>query len=419
MTFTCDTAGVGILTRCGVVAAALVVAVGAMPPQALADTPDHPATIDLGPGNDDVARALKEYVQVPRRYGMKLDPTRRPPDLSGRDLRRATIHLELLYLKNVKFDNADLGGADIDETGFVDCSFRNAMLRHLRSWGDIGRSCDLTDADISGSDIHLTGAQLRSTRNYKRRDLSGIGLGGDFRNITFAGFNLRGTTFSLCDLDGCDFTDADITEASFACSRPPMDGVKSQYHPFTKEQLYSTRSYRERNLRGVGFAGCDLRGVDFSRQTLGRFHNCDLTDANFTDADFPVYQISFAADGSVNSRQSGFEESHFTATQFYVTRTYRSGRLPGRFALERMNLDGWDFSNMNLCGASFRFSSLKGSKLTDARGGDFLYTRDLTVEQVKLMWNYKQHRDPDSKLCFRLPEHIEQQLTREKTPGTK
>jgi uncharacterized protein YjbI with pentapeptide repeats len=342
---------------------------------------------------------------------------RQPPDLSGRDLRRAEIHLELGELRGVNLGRANLTGADIDETSFVNCSFRNAILRCLCSCGEIGQSCDVTDADISGSDLHLTGTQLCSTKNYKRRDLSGIHLCGDFRGISFAGFNLRGTSFHLCDLDGCDFKDADITQACFNCAREPVEGIVSRYHPFTKEQLYSTRSYRERHLDRVGFIGCDLRGVDFSRRTLGIFSRCDLTDADFSNADFPTSSQTFAPDGSVMIRHAGFKECRLTAAQFYTTRPYQWGRLPGGFVLERMNLDGWDFSNMNLRGTSFRFSSFKGANLTNARGGDFLYTRGLTLEQVKSMWNYKHH--DFFKLSIQLPEDLMQQLAREKPPVGK
>ena len=42
---------------------------------------------------------------------------------------------------------------------------------------------------------------------------------------------------------------------------------------FTKEQLYSTASYQQRNLRGIGLRGNDLTGWDFSGQ--------DLTGADF------------------------------------------------------------------------------------------------------------------------------------------
>jgi len=219
-----DTSGLRHLVRYGAMAATVVLVAGAVPPHTWADTPYHPITIELGPGNDDVALALKEYVAIPRHDGATPSVPRQPPDLSGRDLRRAEIHLELGELRGVNLDRANLTGADIDETHFVNCSFRNAILRSLRSCGDIGQSCDVTDADISGSNLHLTGAQLCSTKNYKRRDLSGIHLCGDFRGISFAGFNLRGTSFHLCDLEGCDFRDADITQAGFCCARAPVDG---------------------------------------------------------------------------------------------------------------------------------------------------------------------------------------------------
>ena len=52
-----------------------------------------------------------------------------------------------------------------------------------------------------------------------------------------------------------------------------VDGRGSE-GAITKETLYSTKSWKEKNLRGVRFTSAfDLRGVDFS--------GCDLTGAYF------------------------------------------------------------------------------------------------------------------------------------------
>ena len=54
---------------------------------------------------------------------------------------------------------------------------------------------------------------------------------------------------------------------------------------FTREQLYSTASYQQRNLRGIGLSFNDLTGWDFSGQ--------DLTGADFYLLDADECQFFF------------------------------------------------------------------------------------------------------------------------------
>jgi hypothetical protein len=54
-------------------------------------------------------------------------------DLSGKDLRNCNINRWLEELRNVKFDGSDLTDADLDETYFINCSFRNTKNDSRRS----------------------------------------------------------------------------------------------------------------------------------------------------------------------------------------------------------------------------------------------------------------------------------------------
>ena len=62
---------------------------------------------------------------------------------------------------------------------------------------------------------------------------------------------------------------------------------------FTAGQLYSTQSYHDRNLCGIGLGFNDLSGWDFAGQDLTNAHlgsstltDANLTGANLTNADF-------------------------------------------------------------------------------------------------------------------------------------
>ena len=99
--------------------------------------------------------------------------------------------------------------------------------------------------------------------------MRGIGLSGnDLSGWDFSGQDLTGANFAASTLTNANLAGAMVTGASFA---EHIDG-------FTKEQLYSTASYQQRNLRGIGLSDNDLTGWDFSGQ--------DLTGADFgVDAD--------------------------------------------------------------------------------------------------------------------------------------
>jgi uncharacterized protein YjbI with pentapeptide repeats len=397
-----------------------------------ADHPSYPnTTIELGPGNKDAEEQLDKHLRENIAHDKKREEFQSGPNLSGRDFRRAEIHMGFVFVPfyRVNFDRADFTGANIEESSFSHCSFRSASLRNLYSRGEIADDCDLTDADITGSRIYIIREQLRSTKNYKEKNLSGTILLGDFSGMSFAGFNLRGTVFESCDLAGCNFTDADIAYAGIKF-HAETERPNAMRATFTKEQLYSTKSYKARNLDQVIFRNCDFHGANFSGQSLGHFIFCDLSEANFTNADFPL-SIATQYPHVANEFQRyamyvgscyGFTDCKLTAAQFYSTRTYKSAKLPFNFALERMNLDGWNFSGMDLTCVSFRDSSLKGANFTDARNGDFKFAKNLNPEQIKSTWNYKNDKMKESvgdRPAFRLPEQLADVLQKEQASEKK
>ena len=138
--------------------------------------------------------------------------------------------------RNLRFSDFS-GGLDLSQTSFY------------RSWLDNSRfiGANLTRASLGYST--LTNA-----------DLSGANLTNAWlEHATLANANLAG---------------AMVTGAGF---------FDTTWQGFTKEQLYSTASYQQRNLRGIGLVYNDLRGWDFSGQNLtgADFYHSTLTNANF------------------------------------------------------------------------------------------------------------------------------------------
>ncbi len=365
-----------------------------------ADHPSHPITADLGPGNEDFENALLDFDgfsdfenSVARVQGF---------DLSGRDLRMAQLHLYEFELRDVRFDRANLTGADLEETSFRNCSFRSALLRKVCLAGSayLGPHCDLTGADISGSWIWMTKEQLLSTRNYQGKDLSRTVLEGDFHGVSFAKSNLRGARFVGCNLQGCDFSDADISRCRIRLS---------------KQQLCSTKNYKRHNLDGIHFLGCDFRGADLSDQNLGYLDRCDLTGADLTNASLSSAPAAMEHLLPNPRPSTGFSDCQLSAEQFYSTRTHKSGKLPPHSGFDNMDLEGWDFSGMALHDVGFPQCSLQGANLTGSRGGLFEHAEGLTVDQARSTYLVKHGKLDDT--GFTLPEEIEKTLRAEDGQG--
>lgn len=126
--------------------------------------------------------------------------------------------------------------------------------------------------------------------------------------IDFSGIDLTGTSFRGRPLDA-DFSDAMISKCSFDFA-------------ITKEQLCSTRNYREGNLSGIELRHIDLSGCDLSYQNLTGcdFVLCDFGGANFrdtviTDADF--------------GKKADWQCTGLTLDQMKSTWNYKHNRMEG------------------------------------------------------------------------------------------
>ena len=375
-----------------------------------ADLPGHSYTLELGPGNEDAKRIIESHILgrfLSRKEFQKNYQALKPAELVHRDFRGAVFHLRLGAVCKIKFDGCDFTNADGEETYFVGCSFRGAILRNVKDFW-IDKSCDLTDADLRGSEFFpVHKGQLTSTLNYKQKDLSHISLGGNLTGVSFKGFKLRRTRFTG-NILGCDFTGADIRGCSFMGPFSPdyfLKPITEQkiHRVISPEQLYSTASYRDRDLTGVGFSHCDLRDFDFSWQSLGIFSGCDLRGANFQNAWFAYYD---------RYRSTGFSKCILSKEQFYSTRNYKFKKFPRGFILTYMDLRGWDFSGLKLWGVDFRGSRLDGANLEDAEGGDFRFAKGLTVEQIRSLKLYKQRRFHQLKIPPELEKKLRPEMQR-------
>ena len=191
--------------------------------------------------------------------------------------------------------------------------------------------CDFGDAIITGATFvrsKITPAQIMSTKRYTldpvtdrttgsayanparqlvaREGYEDIGFSlVDLSDWDFANADLRGTRFHAVNLDGVSFSGADVSGAEF-------------WKSIGRQQLFSTKSYKEGNLIGTVFVWVDLSGMDFSSKNLTgvRFLYCDLSGADFTDA-------------VVTDADFRYLDHPLTVEQIKSTWNYKHGRMEG------------------------------------------------------------------------------------------
>jgi len=157
----------------------------------------------------------------------------------------------------------------------------------------------------------------------------------DLTQAYLIGANLMGANFWQATLTGADLTDAEVRWASFC---------DTTSRGFTAAQLYSTASYKAKDLAWIRLRYNDLAGWDFAGQNLT---NAEFYGATLTGADL----------GGANLADALF----YGAT-----------------------LTGADLSGANLADAFFYIASLTGADLSgaDARGAEYLSVADAVTANM-------------------------------------
>ncbi|QDU72588.1 pentapeptide repeat-containing protein [Mucisphaera calidilacus] len=298
--------------------------------------------------------------------------------------------LQGLNLYKAYLREADLTQANLSNANLADAYLYNATLTNT----------DLSDAIIteanfgSTTDFGFTATQLYSTASYKNKNLAGIKLySNDLTGWNLAGQNLASASFYNATLTNTDLSDAIITEANFGSTTDSG---------FTAAQLYSTASYKNKNLAGIdlryndltgwNLAGQNLTDADFDDANLTNtdLNNADLTDANLDYANLTNTDLSDAIITEANFGST--TDSGFTAGQLYSTASYKNKNLAG-IDLRYNDLTAWNLAGQNLTDAYFGLANLANTDLSDAliTGADFYRTTDsgFTAAQLYSTASYK------------------------------
>jgi uncharacterized protein YjbI with pentapeptide repeats len=279
-----------------------------------------------------------------------------------------TKNLNNVHLPDyLDFTGVSFAGFNIKNMNFFDSNFTNADFSNARLTNTNMAYDDLTNANFTGSTIrdssfgpNLTVEQLRSTASFQAKSLVGDGLSMDLTGVSLAGFDLSGSGLGGCVLEGVDFSGSIVKGVGFDSSLSPS-------------QLYSTASYKAKDLNGIRFDQMNLAGWNFAGQNLAnsRFDRSPLDGADFTGA--KIDGASFF--GKFHG------DSILSADQLYSTASYRARDLHG-LELNYMTLTDWNFAGQNLDGCYFMESSLIGVDFRGALVDNYRLDDALTLHNV-------------------------------------
>jgi uncharacterized protein YjbI with pentapeptide repeats len=246
----------------------------------------------------------------------------------------------------------------------------------------------ITYADFSQTTIRgLTASQIYATASYQSMQMEGIKLSEN--NLTgwnLRSLNLQSAVFNNSNLTSVDFSSSHLEAASLGEST--LTGVNltdtviwgAKFHGatangLTASNLYSTASYKSRELTGVTLSSNNLAGWDFRSQNL---FGANLQGSNLIATDFTAANLRSAGLGGFGSSLSS---ANFTGADLTNA------------GLANTTLVSTDFTSANLHGVSFEGSILSSANFSDAIiNGAFFEdntTRGLRPEQLYSTASYK------------------------------
>jgi len=270
-------------------------------------------------------------------------------DLSNRNLFNNSITRRLGELRNITFDNSRLSYSALVETTFINCSFRGTNLFQVDASDTGFKDCDFTDADISKATFyHMYPHNLMQTVNYKNKDLSNIKI------ETWKYWDDTETIDTSCDFTGFNLENAWL----------PRDVEKCN---FTDARINGTRLY------GVRWKGADSYLPSFSKEQLTTTHN---------------YKIGIF----LGTQFSGVDFSHVDFSGMNLTGCKFEQGNTGIDAVYLVNYSNFDQTNIENAVIS---------------GCDFSGAENLTLDQIKSTWNYKVGRMEGITLPSKLQEQLD------------
>jgi uncharacterized protein YjbI with pentapeptide repeats len=218
--------------------------------------------------------------------------------------------------------------------------------------------------------------------------LNGLNLSGaDFSrsNLAYANFansDLSRSTFgelpSGASLVGANLSNANLTDAGLWAGlwMADLSGAVVIGAPLlglSREQLYSTASYQERNLQRIVLFPKDLTAWNFADQDLrnSNLGGSILIDTNLSGADLRGANLSVSVLLNADLSRANIAGASFnsvttlTSEQLYSTASYQAKSLRG-IGLQLADLAGWNLYSQDLSNANLSDSNLANTNLSES-----------------------------------------------------
>ncbi|MDR1483421.1 MAG: pentapeptide repeat-containing protein [Planctomycetaceae bacterium] len=317
------------------------------------------------------------------------------------------ISLEGWKLEHVDF----MSGFNIKDAELFDCRVKcpsfvlyDDATKQYRSYEEI---------PVNNKHFEL----FASTWNYKNNVMCQLNLNNfDLRKASFANKDIsemfiKGIMYDKDNPNENLFENAVIVSTT---------GVNLLPSGINKEQLYRTNNYRyHKSLSGIRV----LFNNQFFADEQFDFSNLDISSAdliNLSVRDKNKNEMNFT-DAVINGSKIMLSDRSMNREMVYSTQSYKQGNLIGitfhGYAYSQLgNMRNWNLANQNLSNCRFRYVDLADADFTNAiiTGvqfvDDYKNTSNLTIDQIKSTWNYKNDRMDGIKL----PAEIQKQLDAEK-----
>ena len=284
-------------------------------------------------------------------------------------------------------NKTDYTRANFTGANLTSASFRNATLKDAKFTNATIKGADFYETVIFAGAVSVgfTEAQLKSTKSYQEKDLSGINLGHNYLGgWNFSGQNLTSAYFGWANLKNTDFTNATINGASF-------NGVNN----FTEAQLKSTKSYQEKNLSGINLGySLDLSGWDFNGQNLtsAYFYSSTLANADFTNANLTSARLDSATLTDMDFSNMTIKDGSFWGATL-ANVDFTNADLTST-SFDKATLTNVDFTNANLTSTIFYNATLTNVDFTNATlkkaGFEGTVSKGFTEAQLKSTKSYQE-----------------------------
>jgi uncharacterized protein YjbI with pentapeptide repeats len=342
-----------------------------------------------GIASDEIVALLSTRPNALGEFLSELESVKNLPDLSfyeslayrilSNPVTRRTYDKSLNVYKNVKPIDQEMIVCRTDGS-----STFTTLGEHLRRGGK-----ELKNANLSGIDL--------SNTSFQGADLSGANLSQcNLSECNFIGANLEGTSlensiaikadFSLCLMKNTNFKQVVCWNGKFLGSR--LESANGIQGSFLRSVFYSLAKYQlssENNQQKTEIIGCNFQEADFysclfgspKRRTyklvkttktfLGNLTESSNHEDRFDDfgaylvnVDFTRANLGYASFSSLNRSQFSYTSYDFFINEqirdeeFFFSGTAKLNRVK----FDQANLEGVDFSDVDLSGCSFIESNI-------------------------------------------------------------